>query len=87
MTAGTFTVAYEVFLRASKGIVRDSRRTITLLVERIGFMLAGRLLGGIPLHLVFEDFRHELHLNLIKLLQRRLQGEAVLIRSFAEDVF
>jgi hypothetical protein len=37
--------------------------------------------------LLFEELRHELLLNLIQLLECRLQSRPVFIGSFAEDVF
>ena len=36
--------------------------------------------------LLFEDLRHELHLNLVQLLHCRLQSLPVFKRSFAKDV-
>ena len=42
--------------------------------------------GLIPRVLLFEDLRHKLRLDLIQLLQRRLQGLPVFIGSFAENV-
>lgn len=38
-------------------------------------------------HLLFEDLRHELHLNLVQLHQCLLQGPTVFKRCFIEDVF